>query len=49
MRKTAFRLQATSGKHRKLFIARERNAENEKNSVSFVSDERKTMKTAHRS
>ena len=36
-------------KCRKSFIARERNAEIAKNSVSLVSDERKTQKTAFRS
>ena len=36
-------------KCRKSFVARERNAEIAKNSVSLVSDERKTLKTAFRS
>ena len=38
-----------SQKCRKSFVARERNAEIAKNSVSLVSDERKTLKTAFRS
>lgn len=41
MRKTAFRLQATSEKRWKWPVARERNAENAKNSVSLTSDEQK--------
>ncbi|WP_315562709.1 hypothetical protein, partial [Segatella oris] len=49
MRKTAFRLQATSEKRGKWPVARERNAENAKNSVSLASDERKTGKVACRS
>ena len=36
-------------KCRKSFVARERNAEIAKNSVSLASDERKTLKTAFRS
>ena len=47
-RKTAFRLQATDKKHRKLAFARKRNAKNGKNSVSLVSEEQKTVKTARR-
>ena len=38
-----------SQKYRKSFVARERNAEIAKNSVSLASDERKTLKTAFRS
>ena len=38
-----------SQKCRKSFVARERNAEIAKNSVSLASDERKTLKTAFRS
>ena len=47
-RKTAFRLQATDKKQRKLAFARKRNAKNGKNSVSLVSEEQKTVKTARR-
>ena len=36
-------------KCRKSFVARERNTEIAKNSVSLASDERKTLKTAFRS
>ena len=36
-------------KCRKSFVARERNAEIAKNSISLVSDEQKTLKTAFRS
>ena len=38
-----------SQKCRKSFVARERNAEIAKNSISLVSDEQKTLKTAFRS
>ena len=38
-----------SQKCRKSFVARERNAKIAKNSVSLVSDERKTLKTVFRS
>ena len=48
MRKTAFRLQATSKKRWKRPAARERNAKNAKNSVSLTSDERKTEKVGLR-
>ena len=42
--KTAFRLQATSEKHRKQHFARERNAENAKKHSSSVDETKKTAK-----
>jgi len=46
--KTAFRSQAMSKKRQKEAVARKRNAENGKNSVSLVSEEQKTVKAARR-
>ena len=49
MPQAAFSTPWKAKKRRKSFVARERNAEIAKNSVSLASDERKTLKTAFRS
>ena len=49
MPQAAFPTPWKAKKRRKSFVARERNAEIAKNSVSLASDERKTLKTAFRS
>ena len=49
MPQAAFSHPLESQKCRKSFVARERNVEIAKNSVSLASDERKTLKTAFRS
>ena len=49
MPQAAFPTPWKAKKCRKSFVARERNAEIAQNSVSLVSDERKTLKTAFRS
>ena len=49
MPQAAFPTPWKAKKRRKSFVARERNVEIAKNSVSLASDERKTLKTAFRS